>query len=146
MSVEITKYGDLLKAVEDGNEKAILTLVTRVTATAKTLAPVHLGQLRNSIMGRVEKKDIDYNMSGKEPATAKLTERAKQGEGFVGSNLLHAIYNEFGTRRMAAQPFLRPAVNIEASGSKSEQTVKKFQAQSVREGMRKGPRIKKKVG
>lgn len=143
MSVEIIKFGDVPKAVQEGNDKALLTLVTRVTAQAKALAPVDLGQLRNSIMGRVEKEDYGFNQGGGKQAIRIITEKAKQGEGYVGSNLLHAVYNEFGTRKMAAQPSLRPAIEIEANGAKATATIKKFQNISVAAGMRKGPRKKK---
>jgi HK97 gp10 family phage protein len=120
-----------------------LALVTRVTAQAKALAPVEFGELKNSIMGRVVEKDIGFNEGGVKTAGNKLTDRAKPGEGYVGSNLLHAIYNEFGTRKMAAQPFLRPAIAGEANGSSVARTVKKLQAESVAAGMREGPRVKK---
>lgn len=142
-SVEITKYGNIEKAVEEGNRLAILAMVTKVTATAKALAPVDLGQLRNSIMGRVYRKDLGFNDGSGDSADRKITETAKENEGYVGSGILHAIYNEFGTRKLAAQPFLRPAIAIEANGTSVAATVKKYQNESVTKGMRKGPRVKK---
>lgn len=137
------KFGDVPKAIQEGNDKALLVLVTKVTNLAKTRAPVKSGQLRNSIMGRVEKQNFGFNQSGKTPAPSKITEIAKQGEGYVGSNILHAVYNEFGTRNMAAEPFLRVAIAVEANGAKAQAAVKKYQNESVKEGMRKGPRVKK---
>jgi len=145
MSVEVIKYGNLPKAVQEGNQAAIIELVTRVTAQAKALAPVDFGQLKNSIMGRVKGEDYGFNKSGGKSATQKLTERADEGEGFVGSALLHAIYNEFGTRKMAAQPFLRPAVGIEANGAKAKRLITQLQNKAVKDGMRKGPRKKKVI-
>ena len=139
------KFGDVPKAIQEGNDKALLTLVTRVASQAKALAPVDLGQLKNSIMGRVEKQDFGFNQGGKKQAIYLISPKAKQGEGYVGSNLLHAIYNEFGTRKMAAQPFLRPAIETEASGAKAKASVIKFQNLSVAAGMRKGPRIKRDI-
>ena len=145
MSVEMTKFGDVPKAVQAGNDKALLTLVTKVTALAKTLAPVDLGQLRNSIMGRVEKQDLGFNKSSKKQAPSEISEIAKQGEGYVGSNLIHAIYNEFGTRKMAAQPFLRPAVDAVASGSKVKAAVKKYQEEAIAMGMSKDRNVTRKL-
>lgn len=145
MSVEIIKFGDVPKAIQEGNDRALLILVSRVTSFAKTKAPVKSGQLRNSIMGRVEKQDFGFNQSGKKPAPSEITEKARQGEGYVGSNILHAIYNEFGTRKMAAEPFLRLAIAVEANGAKAKEAVRKYQNEAVKEGMRKGPRVKKVV-
>lgn len=145
MSVEITKFGNVPKAVKDGNDKALLILVARVTAQAKALAPVDLGQLRNSIMGRVEKQDVGFNSGGKKQAANEITEKARQGEGYVGSNLLHAIYNEFGTRKMAAQPFLRPAVRAVANGTSVKAAVKKYQNEAIAKGMAKSRNVTRKL-
>ena len=145
MSVEITKFGDVPKAVQEGNDKALLILVTNVTNKAKTAAPVHLGQLRNSIMGRVEKRDTGFNSGGRKQAPSEITPKAKQGEGYVGSNVLHAIYNEFGTRKMAAQPFLRPAIAAEASGADVKAAVKKYQLEAIAQGMAKTRNVTRKL-
>lgn len=145
MSVEMTKFGDVPKAIQEGNDKTLLIMVARVTAQAKSLAPVNLGQLRNSIMGRVEKQDVGFNVGGGKQAPSEITEIAKQGEGYVGSNLLHAIYNEFGTRKMAAQPFLRPAIDAVASGSKVKAAVKKYQEEAVAMGMAKDRNVTRKL-
>lgn len=141
MSVKIIKYGNLSKAISEGNENAIQELVMRVTSAAVTNAPAQTGQLRNSIMGRMYKKDFDFNNGDGKHAPSTIVPIAKKGQGYVGSNLLYAIYNEFGTRKMAAQPFLRPAIAVEANGAKAKNVIKKLQEKSVKEGMRKGPRM-----
>lgn len=79
------------KASQEGLKKGILTTALNIKSQAKLLAPVREGQLRNSI-------DIEADQSG-------LNIK-------VGSGLEYAPYQEFGTRNMAAQPFLRPAVEI----------------------------------
>jgi len=145
MSVEMIKFGNVPKAVQEGNEKALWILVTRVTSAATVNAPVQEGQLKNSIMGRVEKKDFGFNKGGKKPATRTITEKAKEGEGYVGSNVSHAIYNEFGTRKMAAWPFLRPAIAAEANGAKVKAAVRKYQLESVKEGMSRGIGSKREI-
>lgn len=139
MSVEVIEFGNVPDAVRDGNENAILELVTRVTSTAKNLAPVDTGQLKGSIMGKV--KGAEYGHTG----GPMISERPKEGEGYVGTAVLHGIYNEFGTRNLAAQPFLRPAVATEANGLKSSYIVKKLQIDAIRKGMAKGPRKKKVI-
>jgi HK97 gp10 family phage protein len=63
----------------------------RIEAAAKRLCPVDTGRLRASI----------------------THELGRDGQGMfalVGTNIDYAIYQEFGTRYMAAQPFLRPAI------------------------------------
>lgn len=144
--VEIIKFGNVEKAIDEGNELAILELVTKVSALSTALAPIDQGQLRNSIMGRTKDTDVGFNDGPKDPAPRKIAEMAKDGEGYVGSAVLHAIYNEFGTRKMPAQPFLRPAINSVANGNNVKREVSKFQNQAVAKGMRKGPRKKRVVG
>lgn len=63
----------------------------RVHNRAKQLCPVDTGNLRSSISFRIEHVG----------ATTV---------GVVGTNVEYAPYVEYGTRRMAAQPFLRPAL------------------------------------
>lgn len=55
---------------------------------AKRACPVDTGNLRNSIAHAVE---------------------SAEDAVYVGTNVEYAPYVELGTRRMAAQPFLRPA-------------------------------------
>jgi HK97 gp10 family phage protein len=59
-----------------------------IEGQAKTRAPVDTGHLRSSIAGRME---------------AATT-------GVVEAGAHYAIYQEFGTYKMAAQPFMLPAL------------------------------------
>ena len=96
--------------IEEGNKRGLLQSAIYVSNQAKALAPVDLGQLRNSIMYKVNKSEKGgFNDSGGEQAELELTVESKEGEGYVGSNLDYATYQEFGTRYQNAQPFLRPA-------------------------------------
>ena len=63
----------------------------RVRNAAKRLAPVDRGTLRNSIQQEIR--------SGAGGLTAR-----------VGTNVEYAVYQEFGTKYMRAQPFLAPAL------------------------------------
>jgi HK97 gp10 family phage protein len=141
--VTATSFGNVPKAVQEGNERAILELLINVTAEAKRGAQVAEGQLRNSIMYRSSEKEGGFNVGGRKQAESPITPRPKEGQGFVGTNLLHAIYNEFGTRYMAAVPFLRPAIAIQASGTDARKAVRKYEQEAVAAGMKKGPRVKK---
>lgn len=89
-SVTFTKNIDTKKATTDLLLKGIVESAYVVKAQAQSLAPVHYGQLRNSIeVGNIE----------------KISAR-------VGTNLEYGVYQEYGTRYMAAQPYLRPAVAL----------------------------------
>ena len=136
MSVTITTFGDIPKAIQDGSDAAILELVQNVVTQAKRICPFDTGQLRNSIMGQV--KGGSYGHQG----GPTLSERPKEGEGYVGTAVAHGIYNEFGTRYMPAQPYLRPAIAVEANGQKAASVIKELQLEAVKAGMKKGPRKK----
>jgi HK97 gp10 family phage protein len=71
--------------------KALTSLAIKVQRQAKRLAPVDTGYLRGSIV---------------------WTLATESGRLFalVGSNVEYAWYQEFGTMRMVAHPFLRPAL------------------------------------
>ena len=59
-----------------------------VAGEAKTRTPVNTGRLRNSIEYRVTEDDA-----------------------IIGTNVEYAPYVEYGTSRMRAQPYLRPALD-----------------------------------
>lgn len=63
-----------------------------VLGDATDLAPVDTGELRRSL--RARPLDGDY-----------------QNGGVVSTNVSYAIYQEYGTYKMKAQPFLRPALD-----------------------------------
>ena len=101
--------------IDQGN----LELCAKIVAQTKTLAPVAQkfgGTLRNSYMYKVKTEkgaqDGGFNDSSGEKAKRKLTVKPNKNEGYVGSSVDYAAYQEFGTRKMVAQPHLRPAVDI----------------------------------
>lgn len=78
---------------EDGPvAKHIMRLAIKTQSQAKVLCPVDTGRLRSSIIATMQR----------EP---------KGIVGYVGTDVTYAEYQEFGTRFMAAQPFLRPALD-----------------------------------
>lgn len=80
---KLNKLADPIEAVNQGIEKAC----QMVENTAKENCPVDTGVLRGSI-----------------------THEVKDGQGTVGTNVEYAEYVEFGTSKMAAQPYLYPAL------------------------------------
>lgn len=71
--------------------KHLLQLAQRVERRAKQLAPVDTGRLRSSI-------------------TSGLAEDGSTVAGLVGTDVDYAVHVEYGTYRMAPQPFMRPAL------------------------------------
>jgi HK97 gp10 family phage protein len=72
--------------------KDLARRAVRVETAAKRLAPVDTGRLRSSI----------------------TRELSRDGQGLVaviGTNVHYAPHVEFGTVRMRAQPYLRPALD-----------------------------------
>lgn len=87
--------GAALQAVLRGPQgpvaKDLVQRCIKVERTAKRLCPVDTGRLRASI-------------------THSLESDSRGLVGVVGTDVHYAPYVEFGTSRMAAQPFLRPAL------------------------------------
>ena len=78
---------DFPSIVREELGKAVEELALLIEAKAKELCPVDTGLLRSSITPVVE----------------------SWAAAFVGTNTEYAPYVEFGTKKMAAQPFLEPA-------------------------------------
>ena len=83
-------HGDkFLRKMDKDYPKFLRDSGDAVEESAKSKAPVKTGELGASIRNEVD-------------------EGAK--EVFVGSDLDYALYLEYGTRKMQAQPYLRPAL------------------------------------
>lgn len=126
MSVEIIKYGNAVNGANDGLEKAILELCIKITGEASTLAPVDQGTLRQSIMYKTDTAKSD---AGSSP---DISVQPKKLEGYVGSAIEYAVYQEYGTRYMRPQPFLRPAVAIWGKGKDALDIMKKKQQEQMK--------------
>ena len=86
------KLSLLRSALPDAEEAKMKRIVLQIERDAKKKAPVDTGNLRGSIASRVIR-----NTDG-------------EVTGVVGSNVKYAPFQEFGTSKMEAQPYLRPAV------------------------------------
>ena len=73
--------------IENELNKKLLICAIKVESDAKKNAPVLTGRLRSSI-----------------------THEVKSGIGKVGTNVEYAPYQEFGTSKMKAHPYLYPAL------------------------------------
>lgn len=113
-------------AVERATEKALKKAARMIGGTveghAKELCPVDTGLLRNSItfaIGSQAPAITDYQSSEKDSSGQPTTghydgEAPADDEGqitvYVGTNVHYAPYQELGTVKMDARPFLRPAM------------------------------------
>lgn len=88
VSVDTTKINELLSTIPGNKNKAVREAANYILGEARTLAPVRTGHLRSN--SEVE---------------------GEGGNSLIKFNAEYAAYVELGTRKMAAQPFLTPAVN-----------------------------------
>lgn len=85
----VDNSSEVLNATEAQITKALESIGLLAEGHAKVICPVDTGRLRNS-----------------------LTHQTNSGEKkvYIGTNVDYASYVEFGTSRMRAQPYLKPAV------------------------------------
>ncbi len=91
------------KNIKDKLDRNMEKACLLVERDAKINAPVDTGRLRASITHRIEKDDEDI-------------------VGIVGTNVVYASYQEFGTIHMPAHPFLFPA--LESNKGKIKELLK----------------------
>lgn len=93
MSVRYTSYKkEVLSKIKEAIPKALEIVGGTAERHVKDVTPVDTGRLRNS---------ITHGMVGNN-ATA------------IGTSVDYAIYVEFGTHKMVAQPYLRPGIESHA--------------------------------
>lgn len=109
IKLDTTELDRIAAGLNVNVEQVIKAFAFEVEAEAKTLAPVATGALRASIYTRVKGGGGSQN-------TQSTDIPAPGGNviAMVGSGIEYAIYQELGTSRMSAQPFLGPAVEDRA--------------------------------
>ena len=117
MSVEIKRYGNPIKIVNDSIDKINKTLANAVVTKAKQLVAVDTGALKSSIK--------ENNITEK-----NTTE--------VGSAEDYAVYVEYGTRRQGAQPFLEPAILGVFKSQEAAHIISKISNEEMSKKLRRG--------
>ena len=131
---------DYSKKIESENNDGLIMGITEtainLTAQAKLLAPVDFGELEGSIMWRSDNKTGGYGQGRGQDLTKgdKLAVTPEVGAAYVGTAVEYGIYQEFGTRNMSAQPYLRPAADIVQGGVDAITAVADALKNSVRGG------------
>lgn len=110
--------------------KAVRIVAKDVADTAKRLVPVDSGRLRRSIKVRAAKRSRRNRGVVKVRVTTGQQDKLFVGEAFYGGMV------EFGTSKMEAQPFLRPAEIQNRIAAKSRFTL------AIREIIAEEARIK----
>jgi HK97 gp10 family phage protein len=114
-------------AIRQASEKMVLEMAIKLANQAKLLAPVDLGQLRNSIsVATKDQTGIELNKNAGEKAPPLKQDGLKEFEAYVGSNVEHALHQEYGTKYQRAQPFLQPARELVVDGAKSADVMRKY--------------------
>ena len=139
MGVKLTKikFGDMGTALKAITKNSNLELGAQIASQAKALAPVQYGQLRNSISATSLSKSVLLNNSGGEKAEKLETSGLSGDEVYVGSNSDHTIYQEYGTVKQPAQPFLRPATELKAKGANMADIVAKYNRKAMEAELKK---------
>ena len=78
----------IAKGLDKNNDQVLASVAFQVEAEAKVRAPVDTGALKNSIH----------------------TEKKKPGLYWVADGVEYGVYQELGTHKMSAHPFMKPAV------------------------------------
>lgn len=110
--IQISKNPNLMNEIIAQTEAGIAAIAASVASEAAIMAPVaeiNGGRLRDSIVWKTSLQG-----SGEIPDVPL----PKKLEGYVGSAVDYSVYQEFGTRYMKPQPYLRPAIAIKALGIK----------------------------
>lgn len=97
LTVTNNKLPSMEKAIRDATRQAVRETTEEAAEIARNLAPVDTGALKDS---------ITTEMQGNQYAST----------GIIHVGVPYGIYQEMGTRYMAAQPFLAPAIDAVSQG------------------------------
>lgn len=125
---------DIEKQIDLGTFEGLEEVGIELTTQAKSLQLPDQGRLRNSLMYKLSNgKNGGFNDKSGEKASGneKLSGTPTGKSVVVGSNVDYAVYEEFGTSRRGAKPFLRPAVEIVLKGGNADKAMKKALNESV---------------
>jgi len=113
-----SNVADAIKANHKANKLSILELCIKIRGEAFELAPFDTSFLRNSLTYKTNTVDFGGD------SLANI--QPKANEGYVGTNVEYAIYQEFGTKHTKPRPYLRPAILIASSPQQREEIIDLF--------------------
>jgi|GEM_PF-2001458 len=126
-----------LAGVQGGN----LAFCINVVKEAKPLAPKKEGQLRNSIQYVTGdgKRGGENSEEGK-GSPGSITTPLKPDQAAFGATALHAVFQEFGTRFLLPQPYLRPAIAL-AKGTDFNEVIRAINREISNGVLRAGRKV-----
>lgn len=119
----ISNVSRVVQANELATMEGITITSIKVTAQAKELCPV-APYLGGNLKGSIQYKTGDGKAGGLENEN-QLNENPQGLSAVVGTPVEYGIYQEFGTRKMDAQPYMRPAIDIITKGSSINAALRK---------------------
>ena len=103
---------DVLAKDKSANQKSLLKTGIKIESDAVLLCPFRFGRLRGSISVQMKNFEHKNPDSGKAQPGDFISKPNKENEALVGTNVNYARYQEYGTVKMAPQPFMRPALDL----------------------------------
>jgi HK97 gp10 family phage protein len=137
-TVKVVSY-NLEPRIISGLEYGLTDVAALVAAEAKSLCPVAPkdgGRLRNSLHYKTG------STVGLLDAGEPVREIPKALQVLVGSAVNYAVYQEYGTRKMAPQPYIRPAIAIKAFGQNPAAVLQKRQRERMKGRLTGGERVR----
>ena len=120
ITLDTTVLDRIVKEMPEKTHKAVRTLAFQAEGYMKMFAAVDTSAMRNSIAVSM--------LRGGDASGAQSAARAASGEAeitplpkppndysaYIGPQVDYAIYQEFGTYRMASHPFVMPGIDMAA--------------------------------
>ena len=116
-----SNVGAVISAKDERVEAAMIAIGAQAETYAKTRCPIGTpestgipGYIGGTLRGSITFATSTQHSGGKSPAEAKDFEAhgtPKKGTVVIGTNVEYAIYVEKGTSKMAARPYLGPAIS-----------------------------------
>jgi len=118
------------KAIDNAVERMLVEAGIMVEGDAVMLAPVDTGRVKGSITYATNRKRT--RVRGVAKPGDEVSTPMEDDTVYIGTNVEYAQHLEYGTKHMAAQPFLRPAFD----GRKSD--IMRRGLKEVHEGLKRG--------
>jgi HK97 gp10 family phage protein len=100
-------YGaEFLKDLREATPDSLFEAAEKFVEVAKARAPIDEGDLRESGFAATKDKS-----TWKKKKTNRKQPKVKEGEAIAGFADFKAGWLEFGTKKMRAQPFMRPTLD-----------------------------------
>lgn len=111
---EFNHFEQLADEIDQKANQLVRAAAFKIERGAKQRAAVDTGFMRNSIYVRTEDSS-DRQSGGGGPGQTLFPEleAAAHNEAWIAVGALYGIFLEYGTSKMAAQPYLTPAVEAE---------------------------------